>query len=152
MKSRISIVLISSVVLIAFAPAHARDTKHMMPIAAAMADNNARERLGDTVKFYFANQSTPHIIERLGTETTSVKTNSVGKSAEKSCNWVFLSAMLAFQKRAIEKGANAVVNIVSNYNHLQMSSSTEFECHDGVIMSGVAFKGDLVKIGISDPS
>jgi uncharacterized protein YbjQ (UPF0145 family) len=54
--------------------------------------------------------------------------------------------MLQLQKRAHAVGANAVVNIVSNYGNVPMSSETEFECHDGAIMSGVALKGDFVKI------
>jgi anti-sigma-K factor RskA len=40
-------------------PAQARDTKLMMPLAAAMAANDAQARLGDTVKFYFGNQKAP---------------------------------------------------------------------------------------------
>jgi hypothetical protein len=37
-------------------------------------------------------------------------------------------------------------NIVSYYNKKVMSSATEFECHAGAIMAGVALKGDFVKI------
>lgn len=132
--------------LLSTVPAFARDTKLMMPIEAAMADNNARARLGDSVKFYFGNQATPKILERLVIDQTSQKTNSFGKTPERSCNWAFLSAMLQLQKRALAVGANAVVNIVSNYGNVPMSSDTEFECHDGAIMSGVALKGEFVKI------
>ncbi|WP_374041196.1 hypothetical protein [Massilia sp. MS-15] len=49
------------------------------------------------------------------------------------------------QARAKELGADAVVNIVSNYKNVEMSSETEFECHDGAMMTGVALKGDFVK-------
>lgn len=42
--------------------------------------------------------------------------------------------------------ANAVVNIVSNFNNVEMASATEFECAEGAIMAGVALKGDFVKI------
>jgi uncharacterized protein YbjQ (UPF0145 family) len=127
-------------------PAQARDTKLMLPLAAAMSANDAQSRLGDTVKFYFGNQKTPAIAQRLGTDKTSQKTNSFGKSAETACNWAFLSGMLRLQQRAKELGADAVVNIVSNYKNEEMSSETEFECHDGAMMSGVALKGDFVKL------
>ncbi|MFC5460839.1 hypothetical protein [Massilia niabensis] len=40
----------------------------------------------------------------------------------------------------------AVVNIVSNYKNVEMSSDTEYECHDGAMMTGVALKGDFVTI------
>jgi uncharacterized protein YbjQ (UPF0145 family) len=54
--------------------------------------------------------------------------------------------MLRLQQRAKELGADAVVNIVSNYKNEEMSSETEFECHDGAMMSGVALKGEFVKL------
>lgn len=146
MKKMISAVVILGALLAAGAPAQARDTKLMMPIAAAMEANNAKARLGDTVQFYFGAQKTPRVLSKITQDQTSQKTNSFGKTAETSCNWVFLSAMLSLQKRAVELGANAVVNIVSNYQNVENSSETEFECHDGAIMSGVALKGDFVKI------
>lgn len=146
MKKIILTVAVAAAVVAPATPVQARDTKHMMPIAAAMAANDAQNRLGDSVKFYFGDQKTPAIVERLGTDKTSQKTNSFGKSAETSCNWAFLSAMLRLQARAQELGANAVVNIVSNYKNIEMSSATDFECHDGAIMTGVALKGDFVKI------
>jgi hypothetical protein len=43
-------------------------------------------------------------------------------------------------------GANAVVNIVSFYQKNVMSSPTEFECHAGAVIAGVALKGDFVKV------
>lgn len=124
----------------------ASDRKVMLPIAGAMAANDASTRLDDSVKFYFGHQKTPAVIKKFSTDKTSNKTNAFGKSDEKACNWVFLSSMLQLQKRARELGANAVVNIVSNYNNVEFSSETEFECHAGAIMAGVALKGDFVKI------
>jgi uncharacterized protein YbjQ (UPF0145 family) len=146
MKKLLLTVAVSAAAIAATAPAQARDTKLMLPLAAAMADNDAQNRLGEDVKFYFGSQKTPAVLQKLGSDQTSQKTNSFGKSAEKSCNWAFLSAMLRLQARAKELGANAVVNIVSNYKTVEMSSETEFECHDGALMTGVALKGDFVKI------
>lgn len=133
-------------VLGAATTAQARDSKLMLPVAAAMSSNDAQARLSDSVKFYFGSQPTPKVLERLGSDKTSQKTNSVGKSAETSCNWAFLSAMLRMQQHAREIGADAVINIVSNYKNVEMSSETQFECHDGALMTGVALKGDFVKL------
>jgi uncharacterized protein YbjQ (UPF0145 family) len=130
----------------AAAAAQARDTKLMLPLSAAMSDNDAQNRLGDSVKFYFGKQQAPAVLERLGTDQTSQKTNSFGKTPERSCNWAFLSAMLRLQQRARELGANAVINIVSYYKNAENSSETQFECHDGALMSGVALKGEFVKL------
>lgn len=127
-------------------PAQAADRKSMMPISAALAANDAGGRLSDSVKYYFGTQKSPKVLETLGTDKTSQKTNAVGKSDEKACNWAFLSAMLRLEKRAKDLGANAVINIVSNYKNVEFSSETEFECHAGAIMAGVALKGDFVRI------
>ena len=143
------IVLCTSIVaglLVTAWPSHARDTKYLLPIAAALEVKEAKDRLEGSIKFYFGDQSTPPIITKLGSDVSNRKTNSFGKSDEKACNWAFLSAMVALEGRARELGANAVVNIVSYYKKDVMSSTTEFECHAGAIIAGVALKGDFVKI------
>ena len=118
----------------------------MFPVAPALEAKDAKEKLDGSVKFYFGNQETPKILTKLGTDVTNQKTNSVGKSDERACNWVFLSAMIQLDKRAKQLGANAVVNIVSYYQKNVMSSPTEFECHAGNIIAGVALRGEFVKI------
>lgn len=95
---------------------------------------------------FFGNQPTPPVITTLGSDVSNRKTNAFGKSDEKACNWAFLSAMVALEKRAQQLGANAVINIVSFYKKDVMSSATEFECHAGALIAGVALKGDFVKI------
>jgi uncharacterized protein YbjQ (UPF0145 family) len=145
MKKMISIAALLAVSLTSFS-ASAADTMLKFPIAGAMAANDAQARLGDSVKFYFGDQPTPPVISKITSDKTSLRTNGFGKSAEKACNWVFLSAMLQLQKRAQDVGANAVINIVSNFKDVEMSSQTEFECADGAIMAGVALKADFVKI------
>jgi uncharacterized protein YbjQ (UPF0145 family) len=127
-------------------PAHARDTRHLLPIAVAMETKDAQDKLDGSVKFYFGDQPQPKAGTVLGSDVSNRKTNAFGKSDEKACNWAFLSAMVALEKRAQQLGANAVINIVSYYNKKVMSSATEFECHAGAIIAGVALKGDFVKI------
>jgi len=146
MKNTFLAIAATAAIAAATIPAHAADSVHFLPIEAAMNSNDAKARLGDEIKFFFGDQPTPDIATRLGADKTSQKTNAFGKSAETSCNWVFLSAMLRLQARARELGADAVVNIVSNYKNVERSSRTEFECHEGAIMSGVALKADFVKL------
>ena len=127
--------------------AQAKDEQMMMPIEAAFAQTGTRDNVDGSVKYFFGKQKpTGKILQKLGSDTTSQKSNAFGKENSVSCNTAFLSGMISFQKRAKELGANAVINIVSNYNHVEMSSETEYECHVGAIMSGAAFKGDFVKI------
>jgi hypothetical protein len=48
--------------------------------------------------------------------------------------------------RARTEGGNAVINIVSYYKKNVFSSATEYECHAGAIIAGVALKGTVVKL------
>lgn len=127
-------------------PAQARDTKHLLSISEGIATQDAEARLDGKVRFYFGNQSHPKVLSTLGSDFTNRKTNAFGKSDEKACNWAFLSALVQLEKRAAELGANAVVNIVSYYKKNVFSSDSQFECHAGALMAGVALKGDFVKI------
>jgi uncharacterized protein YbjQ (UPF0145 family) len=146
MKKIVLCVSIAAALVATASPSHARDTKYLLPIAAALEVREAKDRLDGSIKFYFGDQTTPPIITKLGSDVSNRKTNSFGKSDENACNWAFLSAIVALEGRARELGANAVVNIVSYYKKDVMSSTTEFECHAGAIIAGVALKGDFVKI------
>jgi len=144
-KVTCSTIILASALSVA-APAYARDTKYLLPIAAALEVKDAKDKLDGSIKFFFGNQETPKVLTKLGTDVTNQKTNAVGRSDERACNWVFLSAMIQLEKRAKQLGANAVVNIVSFYKKDVMSSPTEFECHAGAIIAGVALRGEFVKI------
>ncbi|MEC5396271.1 hypothetical protein [Uliginosibacterium sp. H1] len=98
------------------------------------------------VKLYFGNQKTPVVAQKFGEDRTSVRTNSVNKTAKHACGIALASALIRFQDAARRKGADAVVNIRSNYDNIEFSSPTEFECAEGALMAGVALKGDFVKL------
>jgi len=53
---------------------------------------------------------------------------------------------LALQNDAKAAGANAVVDIVSNYNDVVYSDPANYECHVGFLMSGVQLKAKLAKV------
>lgn len=127
--------------------AHARDTQHLLPIAEAMQMKDRDGVLDGSVKFYFAGQKHPVVLQKLTTDVSNQKTNAFGKSDEEACKWVFLSALVQFQKKAQQLGGNAVVNLVSYYKKSELADSEKFECHAGAVMAGVALKGDIVKIG-----
>jgi hypothetical protein len=126
-------------------PVHARDDKYLLPIKAALESTDAREKPDGSVKFFFGKQSTPQIVTKLGNHSPHGKANSRGTDDEKACKAAFLAALVDFQKRAKKAGANAVVNIVSYYKNVEMSSTTEFECHAGAAAHAI-LRGDLVKI------
>jgi len=124
----------------------AADKQIFLPIADALNTPEAKEKLSGKVKYYFGNQSHPHIKKTLREDVSNKKTNAFGKADNEACNRAFLSALLAFENRAIEMNANAVVNMISFYKKQPYSSKTQFECRVGSLMVGVALKGKLVQV------
>ena len=55
-------------------------------------------------------------------------------------------ALGKLRTKAKAAGANAVVDIASNYKHVEYKDSQKYECHAGAIMAGVAIKGNLAKV------
>lgn len=137
--------LVGSMIILSGA-VNAADRKVMMPIQAAMASDEAKSKLDSSIRFYFGDAPVSKKATHFGSNRTNKKTNAFNKSDAEACNWVFLSAMLALQKHAKDIGANAVVNIVSNYDKKEFSSTEEFECHAGGLIAGVALKADFVRL------
>lgn len=142
---KIFIVLTVSALLFS-TTASSRDTKHMLSIEAAMNSADFKEKLDPNIRFYFGNQPHPEIAQSFGTFVSNKKTNAFGKSDEVACEWVLLSALLSFQDRVKAEGGNAVINLNSYYKKNVVSSATEYECHAGGIIAGVALQGEVVKI------
>ena len=143
---RILAAFLFGVVLVVPSVAQARDTRLMLPIEEAMSTPEAKERLQGDIRFYFGDQAHPEVKERLGEGVSNRKTNAVNKTDKRACEWSFLSALLAMQGRARELGADAVVNIQSYYRKVPVGSATQYECHAGAVIAGVALKGEFVKL------
>lgn len=124
--------------------AQARDTSTLFPIKEAMNTDAAKEQLSKNIKFSFGKKSVKYK-SSVGTYTANRKTNAFNKSDEEACEWVFLSALLALQDRAIASGGNAIINIHSYYKKVAMHSPDKYECHAGAVMAGVALRGTVVK-------
>jgi len=118
----------------------------MLPIDKAMAMQDASSRLDGTVRFYFGDTSHPSVLHGYGEFVSNRKTNGFAKSDMSACSWVFLSALLEFQKRAHALGANAVINIHSYYKKEDVSNDTEIPCYKGFIVAGLALRGDVVTV------
>lgn len=143
---RLHIIVVGILVSLISLNAQARDTTLHLAIKEAMSSANFQERLDSDVKLYFGNQRYPKPITSRGDFIANKKTNSVGKSEQQACEWALLSAILSLQSRAISLGGNAVVDIVSYYKKNKYSSQTEYECHDGTFITGVALKGRVVTL------
>jgi len=145
MKQLAYLVLFSTV-LFSVSVGHARNTVIKVPIEQALAWGERDGVLNDSISLYFGDQTHPAVDQNYGTYTANRKTNGVGKSDQKACQWAFLSAMTVLQARAVSEGGNAVINIHSNYYRNEFASATEFECGAGNIMAGVTMVGDVVRL------
>jgi hypothetical protein len=75
-----------------------------------------------------------------------LRTNAVNKSDAEACQWVALSALKEFRRRAINEGGNAVINLHSYYKRNDLSDPTRYDCDAGFVVGGVAFKGTVAKL------
>ena len=137
--------LVACALTLATTSAYARDTTLHLPVQDVLNSPDFQQKVGNDVQFYFAGQPSPKTLKSFGEDITNKKTNAVGKSDAVACRYVMLSALIQLKEHAQSVGANAVTNIVSYYQKNTFSSPTEYECHAGALMAGVALKGTFVK-------
>ena len=128
------------------APAYARDTVLHLDVREVVDDARHQQQLDGSVSFHFRGGAIPDTAARVGEAKVSRKTNAVNKSDQEACRWVMLGALIAFEKEAKANGADAVIDITSNYKNQTWASATQYECHAGGIMAGVALKGTYAKL------
>lgn len=124
--------------------AWARDSKYVLPIAQVLSMPEAKGRLDANIRLHFGPQKGP-AGESRGEAVVNPKTNAATKGDETACRWVMLTALAELQERAKALGATDVVGIESYYKKVSFSSATEYECHAGAVMAGVALRGQFVK-------
>lgn len=139
--------LAASLLTVLASSASAADTRLELPLQELVNSPEAKAAgIDGSVRFYLAGQKTPAVVSRFGEDVVNRKTNGVGKSDAESCRWVALSVLKALQEGAKDRGANAVIDITSYFKKKEFRSATNYECHAGGIMSGIALKGTFVKI------
>lgn len=128
-------------------PAAARNTVYHLSIQDVLDSEDFRTHVGSDVQFIFGNHAVPANAKLMGSFVSNRKTNSVGKSDGRACAWAMLSALVSLHDRALQEGGNAVVKVVSYYNRIPFVSDTEYECHAGGVIAGVALQGTVARIG-----
>ncbi|MDR0771501.1 MAG: excinuclease ATPase subunit [Burkholderiales bacterium] len=150
MKTPMKVTVVTALLVslsLSFSGVQARDTKHLFSTKEAVEMGKSQGKLGDDIKFYFGDQPLPVIEGTLAKGVvTNKKSNKGDKSAEEVCYWTMLSALVQLQERARKEGGNAVINIESYFKKNSFKSVDQFECYIGAAMSGVALKGDVVKL------
>ena len=140
------LVALAAVSALSCTPAFARDTVLHIPLSDVLDMPEAKAKLDPAFKFYLAGQNTPPVLKRFATDVSNPKTNGFGKSDDFGCKWAALTALINLQESAKRHGANAVVDIVSYYKKVEYKDATNFECHAGAFVIGVALRGTYAKI------
>ncbi|MFG6441893.1 excinuclease ATPase subunit [Roseateles sp. LKC17W] len=143
---RASLALAALTAALLAGPAAARDTVLHIPLADVLDMPEAKGKLDPAFKFFLAGQATPKVLKRYSSDVSNPKTNGFGKDDSFGCKWAALSALINLQDSAKRQGGNTVVDIVSYYKRVEYKSSTDFECHAGAFVIGVALKGVAAKV------
>ncbi|MBJ2138485.1 excinuclease ATPase subunit [Paraglaciecola sp. Hal342] len=143
---KLAAVLMSVGLLFLSLPTLAKDIKHMPSIEDAMQSEVYQNRLDPNISLYFGEQPHGSVLKSFGSFPTNKKTNAFNKTDIEACEWVLLSALLTLQERARKEGGNAVVNIASYYKKNTVVSDTQYECHTGTFIAGVALMGEVVTL------
>ena len=117
-----------------------------LPFDSAVAAATQSGKLDGSVKFFLADHRPAGAEVVNDNVTISRKTNAFGKKDQESCDWVLQGILISLQSDAKRVGANAVIDIVSNYNNTEYRDAHDYECHRGFLMSGVALKAKFAKI------
>lgn len=126
---------------------HAADKVVHLAFDNAVKAATASGKLDGSVKFYLAG-TTPAGKVTVVNDNVDItrKTNAFGKKDQVTCDWALQSALIALQADAKRSGANAVTDIVSDYNGSEYRDSQNYECHVGFLMSGVQLRAKLAKV------
>ena len=140
---KLNSIFVVSLTALAVSACAPRDTVHYYSIDEALKSPEAQEVLNPDIKLYFGKPAPGKVVD--AGAVSNRKTNNLNKSDEKGCRWAFLSAVKKFQERAASQDARKVGNIISFYKKVPYSSTTQYECHAGRSIAGVALKGDIVR-------
>ena len=138
-------IFVTTAALLMSTSALARDSLQQHPVDDVLSESGFAAQIAG-VKFYFGDTAHPSASREFGEYRTNKKTNAFNKSDKEACDWAFKSAILALHQRAINLGANAVINIRSNYKNNVTRSDTEYTCGAGKFVAGVALIGDFVVV------
>jgi uncharacterized protein YbjQ (UPF0145 family) len=142
---RASLVAIVMALVLVPLVAGARETEHLLPVKDAVQSDLGKTRLFST-PFYMKGQKHPRVAKVVYETNTEQSTRGAFRSDEASCQVAFLSAIRELQQLAVEKGADAIVDVVSTTWGKKTESATKYRCIAGAFVVHVGLKAKLVKL------
>lgn len=138
-------ILIASILLLFSSTAVSADRVGHFSVKDALARGYKKGVIDRSIPIVMKGQKAPAFGQKVGNYRSSKKTNALGKSDKKACQWVFLSAVKSLLERAKQEGGTAIIDVISVTEGKAYVSPTQFECVSGTLVSKVALKGVVVK-------
>lgn len=146
MKFKLAVLALALPALLMATPAAADDALGAYSIQNVVTREDFNSQT-QGIRFYFGDAPHPRATRTIQSNiTTSVRGRKSGRAAEEACQWTMMSALYRLRDAALRNGGNAVVNIRSNWQNVETSSRTEYQCSVGGLMAGVALKADIVSL------
>jgi uncharacterized protein YbjQ (UPF0145 family) len=144
----------------AFNLCQASDTLYYYSVKNVVKYGIEQGKLPANAHFYFGDSHPPiaeyldrGIVSNEKSNSHPVNIHNIGgafqnpaREAEEACRSAALDALASMAHNMRKHGGDAVVNVVSYFKKQVYSSPDQYECHVGMLMTGVAFKGDVVKL------
>lgn len=142
MKKLLSVALV--VISLFSAQASAANRQVWVPLKDVVQLGLDGGQLDGSVTFHMKGSS-PEVSKKMDTDQSNKKTNAFNKTDEFACQWSILSALVSFQNSAKQRGADAVVDIVSYYKKNTKEDPNNIECYAGTFVAGAAIRGTYAK-------
>lgn len=133
--------VLSAAVLSSQASAGEVETHQFAPVL----ENRHYSMRFDQVKLYFGDQSHPDG-KALGEVMGQGKTNGFNKDGEAACQRTLADALIHLAVAAQKAGGDAVINIRSVSGATEKSSSTDYVCGAGGMVTRVELRGTAIKL------
>lgn len=147
MQAKTLVLTLAAALIAAPVTSHATDKIVHLAFDNAVKAATASGKLDGSVKFYLAGTEPAGKLTVVDDNIDITrKTNAFGKKDQVTCDWALQSVLISLQDDAKRAGANAVTDIVSNYNGNLYRDNQNYECHVGFLMSGVELKAKLTKV------
>ncbi|MGG1946625.1 hypothetical protein AB1286_17710 [Trinickia sp. NRRL B-1857] len=98
------------------------------------------------VAFYFGDAAHPAVTASFGDKTEGVRVARKTDGETMSCNAALTQALDALRKDALDRGANAVIDIETSFHQTHTVSSTEFTCATSMSAAALKVHGQLVTL------
>lgn len=109
-----------------------------------VAPNAAAGRTAESVQVYFGQQDHPAVKTQLGDVSYSVRIARQVNTPDDACHVALAEAVRKLRAAAIERKANAVIDVQTRFHSTETNSSTDFTCGVSPSAAAVAVKGQLV--------